>query len=127
MKKYAIPTFIVIMLISVSCSNKIHIIEFNEKQEKQITIENLNLFKEKEYVNVFKINKSNIREEIENIKKITVRETLMPSTIFSYAFVLKKDTIYASGNLKYWYYNGRVQMYTSKVINTESIENILNN
>lgn len=127
MKKYLISTVIVTMFISLSCSNKIHIIEFNEKQKKQITIENLNLFKEREYVNVFKINKSNIREEIENIKKITVRENLMPSTIFSYAFVLKRDTIYASGNLKYWCYKGRVQMYTSKVINTESIENIINN
>ena len=72
MKKYSISTVIGIMLISVSCSNKIHIIEFNEKQKKQITIENLNLFKEKEYVNVFKINKSNIREEIENIKWLII-------------------------------------------------------
>jgi hypothetical protein len=114
-------------IICLGCSHRIQVLEIHEKQKNLITIKNLNLFKEREYINLTRINNRYFKTEIEYIKKITVRVNLMRSTIYNYAFVLEKDTIYASGNLKFWYYKGRVQMFNSKVINTESIENITNN
>lgn len=126
MKKYLTICVVVVLFFCLGCSSNFFIIEPNSMQKKQITVEKLNLFKEKQYISVSKIKNRSIREEIKNIKGIINRENLMPSTIFNYAFVLKKDTVYASSNLKYWYYKGKVQIYTSKVINTETIENLLN-
>lgn len=129
MKKHLIFRIFVMIfsIICLGCSHRIQVLEIHEKQKNLITIKNLNLFKEREYINLTRINNRYFKTEIEYIKKITVRENLMRSTIYNYAFVLEKDTIYASGNLKFWYYKGRVQMFNSKVINTESIENITNN
>jgi len=129
MKKHLIFRIFVMIfsIICLGCSHRIQVLEIHEKQKNLITIKNLNLFKEREYINLTRINNRYFKTEIEYIKKITVRVNLMRSTIYNYAFVLEKDTIYASGNLKFWYYKGRVQMFNSKVINTESIENITNN
>lgn len=129
MKKHLIFRIFVMIFsfICLGCSHRIHVLEIHEKQKNLITIKNLNLFKEREYINLTRINNRYFKTEIEYIKKITVRENLMRSTIYNYAFVLEKDTIYSSGNLKFWDYKGRVQMFNSTVINTESIENITNN
>ena len=127
MKYFKIIKMQLILLICASCSNQIEIIEISSKQKELTTSKNLNVFKNKENIIVKKIDDKVIEEELGKIKKATTREDFMPSTVLHYAFVSKKDTIFATGNLKYWYYKGKVQMYSSKIVNTETIEGLMSN
>lgn len=118
---------LLIYLICQSCSNQIQIIEFSSKKNDLATSENLSLFKNKQNVIIKSSSDKDIVKELKSIKRNINRENLMPSTVLHYAFVHENDTIYATSNLKYWFYKNKVQLYTSKKITNEVIDSLISN
>ncbi|MFY8189142.1 MAG: hypothetical protein ACOVLC_14460 [Flavobacterium sp.] len=116
-----------IVLISIlmlfSCSNKIQILElkFAKKPTTSASLEN---FKNRDIVFFKETADSNLKNELNYLKNNINRQNIIPSSILYYAFVMNKDTIYAGPDFNYWFYNGKVQLYTSKVITSEFIKNL---
>lgn len=115
------------VFIFSSCSHKFQIIELKSGYNLNASSKNLNLFKVKSNIIFKEIKDREIQIELKKIKQISTRENIIPSSVLSYAFVTRKDTLFASGDLKYWYYKGKVQMYSSKIVNTETIETLMGN
>ena len=103
-----------------SCSNKIQILElkFAKQPTTSASLEN---FKNRDIVFLKKTTDSNLKKELNYLKNNTTRKNIIPSSILYYAFVVNNDTIYAGPDLNYWFYNGKVQLYTSKLITSEFI------
>jgi hypothetical protein len=115
---FSIAMICVFMLFS--CSNKIQILElkFAKQPTTSASLEN---FKNRDIVFLKKTTDSNLKKELNYLKNNTTRKNIIPSSILYYAFVVNNDTIYAGPDLNYWFYNGKVQLYTSKLITSEFI------
>ncbi len=125
MKNYLFIIIFVFMQIFESCSNVVQVIECKPQYGINVTSGNLALFKDKKVINIKSINNKDLKIELDNIKRKTLRENIVPTTILYYAFISQKDTLYASSNLKYWLYKGKVQLYESNVVNERTIDSIL--
>lgn len=110
--------------ILASCKSGTELIECNPKYGTHATSDNLGLFKKKEFATKRNVTNMEVLKEIQKIKEMDGRQNIMPSAILYYSFVTKKDTLYASSNLNYWFYKGTVRLYSSEVINEKTIEQL---
>ena len=102
-------------------NNALSVYEYNPKtNENPITPNNLSLFFEKsrEDIVFFNIDDKNAIGEFDRIQnhlkeKVNKNEAINKLGIFYFAFVRKKDTIYADYELQYWRNKNKSSFYKS--------------
>ncbi|RYJ42368.1 hypothetical protein [Flavobacterium beibuense] len=119
--KKIIPLIIFITL--TSCSSSVTVITANDVYGYSITSKNFGEFSNPNKTTLKQVKSKDVAAEFDYMKNylITGREHLFPDGVFTYAFVKDSDTIYASSNLRYWWYKEKVILYQSPIINTETI------